>query len=192
MTSDVHDAYGGVTAPVLDAAAALGVGLSRCRRGHAGPRRRRRGHRPASGSTFPNAAQSRRPFTAGIPFSSGQNINVVVPANAAFADAAEQQHMASTSSSARPPTVSCPPDRRPVTATPFSNGILPNPDGSFSLTDYTVYALPDSVSLGEGSSGPPLRTDGRHRVHPLHRQQPERLHPAAPVVPPFFINARLR
>ena len=40
---------------------------------------------PASGSIVSNAAQPQSPFTAGTPFSSGQNINVVIPANSAFA-----------------------------------------------------------------------------------------------------------
>ena len=34
------------------------------------------------------------------------------------------------------------------------NTILPATDGSFTYDKYTVYALPDSISLGEGTSGP--------------------------------------
>ena len=34
------------------------------------------------------------------------------------------------------------------------NTILPAADGSFTYQGYTLYALPDSISLGEGSSGP--------------------------------------
>ena len=40
---------------------------------------------PSSGSIVPGSAQAVAPFTAGIPFSSGQTINVVIPANSAFA-----------------------------------------------------------------------------------------------------------
>ena len=32
--------------------------------------------------------------------------------------------------------------------------ILPNADGSFTYTDYQLFALPDSITLGEGSSSP--------------------------------------
>ena len=40
---------------------------------------------PASGSIVPGSAVAVAPFTADTPFSSGQNINVVIPANSAFA-----------------------------------------------------------------------------------------------------------
>ena len=40
---------------------------------------------PASGSIVPGAASPVAPYTAGTPFDSGQSINIVVPANSAFA-----------------------------------------------------------------------------------------------------------
>ena len=39
---------------------------------------------PTNGSTVPTAATPVTPFTPGTPFSSGQGINVVVPANSIF------------------------------------------------------------------------------------------------------------
>ena len=68
---------------------------------------------PNSGDTVPTAATPVTPFTPGTPFSSGQNINVVVPANTIFSP-----NTTSTSSSAPPPAVWCRPIRATVTATP--------------------------------------------------------------------------
>jgi hypothetical protein len=89
----------------------------------------------------------------GTPFSSGQNINVVIPANATFT----------------------PPDNliaKQIVECSAPNGVLPtnsiacdgltvqgptvtaSTTGAIGLQNYTVYALPDSVSLGEGSGGP--------------------------------------
>ena len=46
------------------------------------------------GAIVPNCRPTSEPRSPRIPFASGQNINVVVPANAAFADDCEQQHSA--------------------------------------------------------------------------------------------------
>jgi hypothetical protein len=43
------------------------------------------GATPSSGDVISTAPQPVAPFTAGIPFASGQNINIVIPANSAFA-----------------------------------------------------------------------------------------------------------
>ena len=84
-----------------------------------------------------------------------------IPSNETFssADGLSNNTSASTSSSARLPTASCRPSRRPATATPSrATRSCPTPDGSFTYDNYPVYALPDSVSLGEGSSGPHVVT----------------------------------
>ena len=57
------------------------------------------------------------------------------------------------------------------------NTILPAADGSFTYNNYTVYALPDS-STSEGFEWSGLRGHARHRVHPLHREQPEATSPS--------------
>jgi hypothetical protein len=104
---------------------------------------------PASGSIVPGSAQAVAPYTAGKPFSSGQNINVVIPANSAFAG-----------SSANINIVECAAPNGVVPSDPSNcdgntiqgNTIIPNADGSFTYTGYTVYALPDPNF--EGNSGP--------------------------------------
>ena len=106
---------------------------------------------PASGSIVSNAAQPQSPFTTGIPFSSGQTINVVIPANSAFAGSFSNINIVECAApNGVIPTLTTACDGNTVQG----NTILPNADGSFSFQGYTVYALPDSVSLAEGSSGP--------------------------------------
>ena len=108
---------------------------------------------PASGSIVPNAAQPVAPFTGGAPFDSGQNINVVIPANSAFA---------SPDNSTAKKIVECAaPNGVVPTNTAACDGltvqgasVVAAADGHFTLTGYPVYALPDFVSLGEGSGGP--------------------------------------
>jgi len=106
---------------------------------------------PASGSTISNAAQCAETCTPG-PFDSGQNINVVIPANSAFA-APNNTGGIDIVECAAPngvvPTLSSACDGNTnQTLTGINN------DGSFTFNDYTVYALPDSVSLGETPSNP--------------------------------------
>jgi hypothetical protein len=108
---------------------------------------------PASGSIVPGSAVPVAPFTAGAPFDSGQNINVVIPTNAAFA-APDNTHGVNIVECSAPngviPTLPSACDGNTIQG----NTILPNADGSFTYQSYTVYALPDSPTLGEGSSGP--------------------------------------
>ena len=107
---------------------------------------------PASGDIVSNAAQAQSPFTAGIPFASGQNISVVIPANSAFV-APNNTHAVNIVECSAPNgviptnTTSC--DGNTIQG----NSILPAADGSFTYLDYTLYALPNSVSLGESGSG---------------------------------------
>ena len=91
--------------------------------------------------------------------------------------------VASTSSNARRPTD---PPTHPSSCdgNTLQNGALVNTDGSFTISGYTVYALPDSLTLGEAPGRPRgLWRDGGQRVHPVHREQPKRLHQAPPLVP---------
>ena len=106
-----------------------------------------------SGDIVPNAAQATGTFTASAPFDSGQNINVVIPANAAFA---------SPDNSTAKKIVECAaPNGVVPTNTAACDGltvqgasVVAAADGHFTLTGYTVYALPNSVSLGESPGGP--------------------------------------
>jgi hypothetical protein len=104
---------------------------------------------PGNGQSIPGSAQAVAPFTAGTPFSSGQNINVVVPANTAFAGTSSALNVVECAA----PNGVIPTDVTQCDGdTIQGNTIIPNADGSFSYNAYTVYALPDLHF--EGSSGP--------------------------------------
>jgi hypothetical protein len=108
---------------------------------------------PADGTIVPGAAAATGSFTVGIPFASGQNINVVIPANSDFAAPNNTKAVNVVECSA--------PNGVIPTQTAACDGntiqlqtILPSADGSFTYSNYTVYALPDSTTLGEQSGGP--------------------------------------
>ena len=103
---------------------------------------------PTSGSVIPNAAQPTGTVAPG-PFDSGQNINVVVPANQAFNPDQNINIVECSAPNGVVPTLTSACDGNTL-----QNGAIPNADGSLTFNGYTVYALPDSVSLGEGTSGP--------------------------------------
>ena len=106
---------------------------------------------PTSGSIVPGAASPVAPYTAGTPFDSGQSINIVVPTNSTF-----------NGSHAAINVVECAAPNGVIPTNPIAcdgntiqgNSILPAADGSFTYPGYTVYALPDLPSLGEGPGGP--------------------------------------
>jgi hypothetical protein len=100
---------------------------------------------------IPNAAQPTGTVTPG-PFDSGQTINVVVPANQAFAAPNNNSGVNIVQCSA--PNGVVPTQTSACDGNTLQNGALVNPDGSMTFNGYTVYALPDSTSLGEGTSGP--------------------------------------
>jgi hypothetical protein len=108
---------------------------------------------PASGDIVPGSAQAVGPVTAGTPFSSGQSINVVIPANSAFAAPNNTNGVN---------VVQCAAPNGVVPSNPAAcdgntiqgSTILPNADGSFTFQGYQVFQLPDVPTLGEGSSGP--------------------------------------
>jgi hypothetical protein len=107
----------------------------------------------ANGAVVPGAAQAVGPVTTGIPFSSGQRINVVVPANSLF-----KAHTAVN-------VVECSaPDGAPPVSPASCDGhtmqgasIFTDTDGSINVHDatgshYRVFALPD-VDIGDSSNG---------------------------------------
>jgi hypothetical protein len=107
---------------------------------------------PGPGTSVPGSAQAVAPFTPGNPFDSGQNINVVIPANSSFA--APNNTKAVKIYECAAPNGVIPTD--PATCdgnTGAGNTILPAADGHFS-NPYQVFALPDSATLGESPGGP--------------------------------------
>jgi hypothetical protein len=109
---------------------------------------------PTDGSIVPGSAVPLGSFAAGTPFSSGQAINVVVPANGVFTNAAQNVNIVECSApNGVPPTDPNKCDGETIQG----NTLQPNADGSldyqaFTGAMYTVYALPDVLSLGEGTS----------------------------------------
>jgi hypothetical protein len=106
-----------------------------------------------SGDQCLTAAQPVGTVAAGKPFSSGQTINVVIPANSTF-NSPDNTTAINILECAAPngviPTLTTACDGNTIQGPT----VTANTNGSFTLTGYTVYALPDSVSLGEGSGGP--------------------------------------
>ena len=97
------------------------------------------------------AAIAQSPFTAGIPFASGQNIEVKVPANTLLPRTAAM-HILECAAGAG----GTPPSGTPVcdNNTIYPNTVTPSTsDGSMDIKDFTVFALP-SPALLEGASNP--------------------------------------
>jgi adhesin/invasin len=110
---------------------------------------------PTSGAQVPGAAAAVTPFTAGTPFSSGQQINVVVPANSLFTPAENLNVV-----ECQAPGGIAPPDPSFCDGVTINGPTLnANGDGSVDFQAntgslYTVFALPDKIKLHEPSSGP--------------------------------------
>ena len=92
------------------------------------------------------AAIPETPFTTGTPFASGQQITVSVPANTLLPHG-QNIHILECDAGpgGAPPTGAFQCD----TYTQYPNTVTVNSDGSLSITDFNVYALP-SAALGEG------------------------------------------
>jgi Bacterial Ig-like domain (group 1) len=108
---------------------------------------------PTQGQIVPNSAMALGTFTPG-PFSSGQAIDVVVPANSLFTSNEDINILECAAPDGVPPTDPSACDGNTIQG----DSLSPNADGSidyqaFSQTTYTVYALPDAGSLFEGPSG---------------------------------------
>lgn len=90
-------------------------------------------------------------YTVGAPFASGQTVEVKVPANTLFASTADQSANIQIAECSAPngvlPTLATQCDIE--SAYPFS--LNPNTDGSIDVTNYQIYTLPNSFTLGENS-----------------------------------------
>jgi hypothetical protein len=107
---------------------------------------------PSEGASGPYAVAV-LPFTANTPFSSGQKINVVVPANSLFIATSSVNILECAAPNGVLPTLPRECDGNTIQG----STILPNTDGSINLQAqqyglYPVFALPDSISLGESPS----------------------------------------
>ena len=110
---------------------------------------------PGSGSIVPTAVQPLGTVAHG-PFSSGQLINVVVPTNETFSsdDGLNNNNSAINILECSAPDGVVPTNPSACDGNTIQgNTILPATDGSFTYNNYQLYALPDAISLGEGSSG---------------------------------------
>jgi hypothetical protein len=100
------------------------------------------------GSQVPSSAVPTGTFTPDAPFSSGQNISVTVPANSVLVGVLQIEIVECADPDGLPAyDPQTPNDCDALTIQPGT--ILPTPNGSVDYTGYTVYTLPDSVSLGE-------------------------------------------
>jgi hypothetical protein len=111
---------------------------------------------PTQGSQVPGSAacNATPACTAGLPFSSGQIIKVVIPANSVFSPGASIKIIECAKAVTSATT--------DAAALPLCDGLTANgdtvlagADGSFTYTNQTMYALPDSLNLGESASSTP-------------------------------------
>jgi hypothetical protein len=107
---------------------------------------------PSQGASGPYAVAV-APFTANTPFSSGQKINVVVPANSLFISTSNVNILECAAPNGVLPTLPNECDGNTIQGPT----ILPASDGSINLQTqkyglYQLFALPDSISLGESAS----------------------------------------
>ncbi len=113
----------------------------------------------ASGQQVPGSAVAINPdpatgdtVTPGTPFSSGQTIKVTVPAESVLSTTGNVEILECAAPNGVLPTQpsQCDPN------TKSADTIIPNADGSFSISDYQLFALPDVTSLGESPTGSPV------------------------------------
>jgi MYXO-CTERM domain-containing protein len=110
-----------------------------------------------SGSIVPNSAVAQAPFTAGTPFSSGQGVNIVIPANTVLTPGANILILECAAPGGVLPVDSSSCDGN--TTNGPSEQV--NADGSINFlndtgTLYTLYALPNLHSLGEQTNHLPI------------------------------------
>src|SRR5271154_6827451 len=84
---------------------------------------------PTQGSTVLDATVPIAPFTAGTPFSSGQQINVVIPANSLFVATSSVNIVECAAPDGVPPTLPLECDGNTIQGPT----VLPNSDGSINL-----------------------------------------------------------
>jgi len=90
-------------------------------------------------------------FTPGTPFSSGQTLEVKIPANAVLPQSQNIVIVECAAPNGVLPSLTSACD----TNTVQGDTIQPNTDGSIDYHTFTIYALPDTFSLGESVSGTP-------------------------------------
>lgn len=115
---------------------------------------------PTSGSSVPNSAVPVGTVTAGAPFSSGQQINIVVPASSVFSPTANLNIEECAAPNGVIPTLPSACDGNTIQGPSLKT----NSDGSINFQTethslYTIYALPDVQQLGESPGGNPACGD---------------------------------
>jgi hypothetical protein len=103
------------------------------------------------GGQVPDSVVPSGSYTAGTPFASGQSVNISVPSNSVFASGAGINVL----ECAYPGTLPTSPNQCDGNTIQGST-ITASSNGSVNYSDYTVYALPDSISLGETSTHTPV------------------------------------
>jgi hypothetical protein len=110
---------------------------------------------PTEGSIVPNSAVPIGTVASGAAFSSGQQIDVVIPANSVFTNPNQNINILQCAApNGVPPTTPNSCDGNTING----ESLDPNADGSFdyqsfSGSAYTVYNLPDKPELGENPGG---------------------------------------
>jgi hypothetical protein len=110
---------------------------------------------PTEGSQVAGSAIPNGPYTTGIPFSSGQVISIQVPANSVINPHAGISIIECSDPAGLPtndPTNSSSCDGNTIQG----DTVLANSDGSIDYSNYTIYALPDSLNLGEPPTHSPV------------------------------------
>ena len=111
-----------------------------------------------NGSSVPDSVVPIGTFTSDTPFSSGQVVSVVVPANSVFASGSSIKILECADPGGVLPTTPSQCDGRTIQG----DTIFAASDGSIDYTDagpdsgYTIYALPDAFGLAEPSSSTPV------------------------------------
>jgi hypothetical protein len=136
----------GVAAAAASAAGALSIAM------FAGPAG---AATPVEGASVPNSAVAVGTVTPGTPFSSGQGIDIVVPANGVFTPNQDINILECSAPNGVIPTSPSACDGNTINGETLNS----NSDGSLDYQAdtgslFTVYALPDKKSLDEGTSGP--------------------------------------
>jgi hypothetical protein len=116
---------------------------------------------PTEGSQVPGSAipLTGSTYTHGAPFSSGQTIQVDIPANTVFAPGAGINVLeCGLGTGGALPTSPSQCDGNTIQGSTITacNSSCSAGAGSFDYTQYTIYALPDSISLGETSDHTPV------------------------------------
>jgi hypothetical protein len=109
---------------------------------------------PANATQVPGSAVPMGSFTAGTPFSSGQNIEVTIPANSNLQPGLKVNILECADPAGNPANL--PTDITGCDgSTVQGDTALVRSDGSVLYQNYNVFALPDSTSLGESPSDAP-------------------------------------